>query len=160
MIYVNDLRTPHHKQNSLSQFADDTAQWVFSLDIRFAAKFLQRGLLGLAVWCARWRVKLNPEKARLIIFSGSILARKIELGLKLYGEALKVYPQVKFLGIAFDSQLNFKGRFEGILGRCDAGFSFGNYCPRLCRRRGSAAPKRICSACPSFTKIHLYWAAA
>ena len=25
LIYVNDLPTPHHKQNSLSQFADDTA---------------------------------------------------------------------------------------------------------------------------------------
>ena len=26
LIYVNNLPTPHHKQNSLSQFADDTAQ--------------------------------------------------------------------------------------------------------------------------------------
>ena len=26
LIYVNDLPIPHHKQNSLSQFADDTAQ--------------------------------------------------------------------------------------------------------------------------------------
>ena len=25
LIYVNDLPTPHHKQNLLSQFADDTA---------------------------------------------------------------------------------------------------------------------------------------
>ena len=30
LIYVSDLPTPHHKQNSLSQFADDTAQWAFS----------------------------------------------------------------------------------------------------------------------------------
>ena len=29
LIYVNDLPLPHHKQNSLSQFADDTAQWAF-----------------------------------------------------------------------------------------------------------------------------------
>ena len=26
LIYVNDLPAPHHKQNSLFQFADDTAQ--------------------------------------------------------------------------------------------------------------------------------------
>ena len=44
LIYVNDLPTPHHKQNSLSQFVDDTAQWAFSLNIRFAAKFLQQDL--------------------------------------------------------------------------------------------------------------------
>ena len=33
LIYVNHLPTPHHRQNSLSQFADDTAQWAFSLSI-------------------------------------------------------------------------------------------------------------------------------
>ena len=42
LIYVNDLTTPHHKQNSLSQFADDTAQWVFSLDIHIAARLYNR----------------------------------------------------------------------------------------------------------------------
>ena len=55
----------------------------------------------------------------MIIFSRSILARKTELNLKLYGETLKIYPQVKFLGITFDSQLNFKKHFEEILGRCN-----------------------------------------
>ena len=62
LIYVNDLSTPHHKQNSLSQFADDTVQWAFSLNVLFAAKFSQQDLLNLAVWCAKWRIKLNSEK--------------------------------------------------------------------------------------------------
>ena len=49
----------------------------------------------------------------MITFSRSILARKTEeLNLNLYGETLKIYPQVKFLGIAFDSQLSFKKHFE------------------------------------------------
>ena len=108
LIYVNDLPAPHHNQNSLSQFADDTAQWAFSLNVRFAAKLLQQDLLKLAMWCAKWRIKLNPEKTKVIIFSRSILARKTELNLKLYGETLKIYPQVKFLGITFDSNLNSK----------------------------------------------------
>ena len=55
----------------------------------------------------------------MIIFSRSVLARKTEPNLKLYGETLKVYPQVKFLGITFDSQLNFKKHFEDILDRCN-----------------------------------------
>ena len=119
LIYVNDLPSPHHKQNSLSQFADDTAQWAFSLNVRFAARFLQQDLLNLAMWCAKWRIKLNPENTKVIIFSESVLARKTEPNLKLYGETLKVYPQVKFLGITFDSQLNFKKHFEYILDRCN-----------------------------------------
>ena len=48
LIYVNDLPPPHHKQNSLSQFADDTAQWAFSLNVKFAANLLQQDLLKLA----------------------------------------------------------------------------------------------------------------
>ena len=37
LIYVNNLPAPHHKQNSLFQFADHTAQWAFSLNVRFTA---------------------------------------------------------------------------------------------------------------------------
>ena len=119
LIHVNDLPPPHHKQNSLSQFADDTAQWAFSRNVRIAAKLLQQDLLKLAMWCAKWRIKLNPVKTKVIIFSRSALARKTELNLKLYGETLKIYPQVKFLGITFDSQLNIKKHFEDILDRCN-----------------------------------------
>ena len=57
----------------------------------------------MAKWCAKWRIKLNAEKTKVIIFSRSPLARKSEPILKLYGERLKIYPQVKFLGITFDS---------------------------------------------------------
>ena len=71
------------------------------------------------MWCAKWRIKLNPEKTKVIIFSRSIFARKTEPNLKLYGDTLKVYPQVKFLGITFDSQLTFKKHFEDILDRCN-----------------------------------------
>ena len=78
-------------------------------------RLLQQDLLQLAMWCAKWRIKLNPTKTKVIIFSRSKLARKTELNLKLYGKALKVYPQVKFLGITFDSQLNF----EDILDCCN-----------------------------------------
>ena len=55
----------------------------------------------------------------MIIFSRSIFAIKTELNLKLYGETLKTYPQVKFPGITFDSQLNFKKHFEDILDCCN-----------------------------------------
>ena len=78
LIYINDLPTPHHKQNSLSQFADDTAQSAFSLNVRCAAKLLQQDLLNLTMWCAKWRIELNLEKSKVIILSRSKLARKAE----------------------------------------------------------------------------------
>ena len=112
LIYIN-------KQNSLSQFADDTAKCAFSLNVRFAAKLLQQDFLNLAMWCAKWRIKLNPIKTKVIIFSRSKLARKTEPNLKLYGETLKAYPQANFLGITFDSHLTFQKHFEDILDYCN-----------------------------------------
>ena len=61
----------------------------------------------------------KSRKTKVIIFSRSILDRKTEPNLKLYGETLKVYPQVKFLGISFDSQLTFRKHFKNILDRCN-----------------------------------------
>ena len=71
------------------------------------------------MWCAKWRIKLNPENTKIIIFSRSILVRKTEPKLKLHDETLKVCLQVKLLGITFDSQLTFKKHFEAILDRCN-----------------------------------------
>ena len=56
---------------------------------------------------------------KAIKFSSSILARKTESNLILYKETLKVYPQVKFLGITFHSQLTFKKHFDDILDCCN-----------------------------------------
>ena len=140
------------------------------------------------MWCAKWRIKLNAVKTKVIIFSRSPLARKTELNLKLYGETLKIYPQVKFLGITFDSQLNFKKHFEDILDRCNTKYHrlrllvnkkwgpspatliqiykrpsnfriwlcFDYYCFGQYHQQNLTAPKQIYTACPSFTKIHLF----
>ena len=42
LIYVNDLPKPHHRENSKSQFADDTALWAASKNVQFAAKLCIR----------------------------------------------------------------------------------------------------------------------
>ena len=56
LIYVNDLPNPHHRQNSKSQFADDTALWAASKNVQFAAKLLHKDLQKLARWCTKWRI--------------------------------------------------------------------------------------------------------
>ena len=62
LIYVSDLINPHHRQNSKFQFADDTALWVASKNVQFAANLFRKDLQNLAKWCAKWRIKLNPKK--------------------------------------------------------------------------------------------------
>ena len=72
----------------------------------------------MAKWCATWRIKLNPKKLRSSCSPGP-LARKSEPVLKLYGKRLKIYPQVKLLGITFESKLTFQKHFEVIMGLCN-----------------------------------------
>ena len=103
---------------------------------------------------------------------------------------LKVYPQVKFPGNTFDSQLTFKKHFEDILDRCNTRshrsrllankkwgpspstliqiykkcvrpiFEYGSISIIIASdyiiRKIQTAPKQIYSACPSFTKLHLF----
>ena len=94
-------------------------QWALSKNIELAAEYLQRDLDKLARWCAKWRIKLNAEKTKVIIFSKSRFAIRSEPALSLYGDLFSYYPQIKFLGITFDNRMTFTKDFEEILERCN-----------------------------------------
>ena len=116
------MPNPSHHQTNKSQFTDDAGQWAVSKNIDLAAEYLQRGLDKLARWCAKWRIKLNPEKTKVIIFSKSQIARRAEPALSLYGDLLSYYPHIKFSGITFDNRMNFTKHFKEILERCNQKF--------------------------------------
>ena len=88
LIYVNDMPNPIHHKTNKSQFVDDAGQWAVSTNIDLAAEYLQRDLDKLARWCAKWRIKLNPEKTKVMIFSKSQTAIRAEPALSLYGNLL------------------------------------------------------------------------
>ena len=62
LIYVNDMPNLSHHPTNKSQFADDAGQWAASKNIDLAVDYRQRDLDKLARWCAKWKIKLNPEK--------------------------------------------------------------------------------------------------
>ena len=122
LIYVNDMPNPTHHQTNKSQFADDASQWAVSKNIDLAAEYMLRDLDKLARWCAKWRIKLNPEKTKVIIFSKSRSSIRAEPALSLYGDFLSYYPHIKFLGITFDNRMTFTKHFEEILECCNQKF--------------------------------------
>ena len=108
------MPNPSHHQTDKSQFADDACQWAVSKNIDLAAEYLQRDLDKLARWCAKWRIKLNPEKTKVIIFSKSRFAIRAEPALSLYGDLLLYCPQIKFLGITFDNRMTCNQKFHRL----------------------------------------------
>ena len=85
-------------------------------------EYLQRDLDKLARWCAKWRIKLHPEKTNVIIFSKSPTTIRAEPASSLYGDLLSYHPLIKFLGITFDNRMTFTKHFEEILERCNRKF--------------------------------------
>ena len=81
------MPNPNHHQTNKLQFADDASQWGVSKNINLATAYLQRDLEKLARWCAKWRIKLNPERTKVIIFSKSQTAIRQNL-LYLYTATL------------------------------------------------------------------------
>ena len=116
------MPNPTHHQTNMSQFVDDAGQWAVSKNIDLAAEYLQKDLDKLARWCAKWRIKLNPEKTKVIIFSKSRSAIRAEPALSLYSNLLSYYPHIKFLGITFENRMTFTKHFEEILERCNQKF--------------------------------------
>ena len=111
-----------------------------SNNIDLAAEYLQRDLVKLARWCAQWKIKLNPEKTKVIIFSKSRSAIRAEPALSLYGDLLLYYPQINFLGITFDNRMTFTKHFEEILERCNKKF----HCLRiLINKKWGPSPSTI-----------------
>ena len=113
------MPNPSHHQTNQSQFADDACQWA--VNINLAAEYLQRDLDKLARWCAKWRIKLSPEKTKVIIFSKSPTAISRTWFIFIRRPSL-VHPHIKFLGITFDSRMTFVKDFEKILERCNQKF--------------------------------------
>ena len=95
-----------------------TDQWAVSKNIDLAAEYLQKDFDKLARLCANWRIKLNPEKTKVIIFSRFKNAVRAEPALSLYCDLLSYYPHIKFLGITFNNRVTFIKYFEEILLRC------------------------------------------
>ena len=105
------MPNPTHHLTNESQFAHDAGQ---SKNIDLAAEYLQKDLDKLARWCAKWRIKLNLEKTKIIIFSKFQTAIRAESALSLYSDLFSYYPQIKFLGITFDNRMTFTKHFEEI----------------------------------------------
>ena len=94
-----------------------------SKNVDFAAEYPQKDLDKPARWCAKWRIKLNPEKTKVIIFSRSQTAIiRAEPALSLYGELFPYYPHKKFLDITFDNRMTFTKHFEEFLECCNHKF--------------------------------------
>ena len=111
IFYVND--TPKPPPGVLiSKFADDMAAWAIQKQKKKAEKIIQNYIDSLCDWCNKWKIKLNPSKTQVGLFTNSNSAKEITLNLGRV--PLTVSNEIKFLGLTFDSKLTWKNHIQNI----------------------------------------------
>ena len=117
LIYVADLPNLGDKIK-VSQFADDLALWA-TIKPKEKTKStitesLQEGLTILKTWCDKWRIGLNADKTKLIVFSKNKKIKQ-KINIEINGKKVKEYKEVKFLGVTFDPSLQFEKHMDNII---------------------------------------------
>ena len=104
-------QTPH-QEFYISKFADDMAAWAIQKQEKRAEKSIQIYLDSLSDWCNKWKIKLNPSKTQVGLFTNSNTAKEITLNLGRV--PLTLSNEIKFLGLTFDSKLTWKNHIQNI----------------------------------------------
>ena len=120
LVYVNDFPEEIKDFCATSQFADDTALYASAYTQGYAIRKVQSGLNLLEGWCRRWRVKLNAAKSQLVIFSRVREEVTENYRIALFNDTIAPVTSARFLGIDFDSKLNFAKHCDNIVARANS----------------------------------------
>jgi hypothetical protein len=110
---INDF--PTNPTTNLSLFADDSAIYKSSTNLKFLEKSIQKHLVEIEKWCSKWGFKISTTKTVIVLFTKRISTPKINL--KIFDQHIKISTSVKFLGLIFDKQLTWKEHFQYIAKR-------------------------------------------
>uniref|UniRef100_A0A023F705 Putative reverse transcriptase rna-dependent dna polymerase n=1 Tax=Triatoma infestans TaxID=30076 RepID=A0A023F705_TRIIF len=101
-IFTADL--PSNPNTSIYTFADDTAILSTHTDSVFAIRSLQSHLHSLEPWLQKWRIKINPNKSKYIVFT----LKRTTLGpVFLYNTPIPPADHVRYLGLYLDKRLTW-----------------------------------------------------
>jgi ribonuclease HI len=97
--------------NQALKFADDAAITKSGSNPKHIEKSLQNGLDALSSWADEWGFRVNPTKTVCILFHRR---HKKLLNLTLNGLPIPYQSIIKYLGVWFDSLLNFAYHIKNI----------------------------------------------
>ena len=112
LIYVNDIPIDPKNKIQVSQFADDLGLWSQDRNTNRIQIRLQAALKDLEAWCSIWRIKLNPTKTQVTLFTKK--RRNNKLKLKLFGQDIEETNNPTLLGITVDKTLTYKHHISNI----------------------------------------------
>ena len=135
------LSWPHIDfRSEVSVYADDICIYHKNRSARFAHLAVQRHLNEIGRWANEWRININAEKTKAVVFSKRT---RLQLpALKLHGEDIEYVPRCPYLGVILDRRMNWKPHVEVLRGKAHGSLT--------------ALSPLLRSSLPSRTKLLLY----
>ena len=112
---INDLPTNKMKTDA-TLFADDSCLFTSGRNLNSIVNKMQDSLNKLVQWCNLNGFKISMNKTVAVLFTRR--RDRIDRILKINGESVKIENKAKFLGIIFDSQLNWNSHVSYIVDKC------------------------------------------
>lgn len=121
LVAINDILENIQHPVKASLFADDLLIYVKGKQLKSMESLLQTALGKIEHWAQFSGFKFSVAKTSCILFS----RRKnlTPVNLKLYDRDLKFVNQIKFLGVIFDSKLNWKEHINYLKSSCTSGIN-------------------------------------
>lgn len=111
-IFTADL--PRTARTSLALYADDTAIVARSTQARQVTRYLQEAASLLEEWCNRWKVEINADKSKAILFRR--VRKQTPTGhVTMNGEAIQWHDTAKYLGVVMDRSLTWKQNTDEVV---------------------------------------------
>ncbi|GBM32324.1 RNA-directed DNA polymerase from mobile element jockey [Araneus ventricosus] len=104
-IFTSDF--PSHPRTITCLFADDSAVLAQGTTIKYILRTLQSFLVSLEEWLTKWRIAVNTDKTKAIIFRKGC-SNFNPTNLELFDETIEWVTEVKYLGLIIDNKLTFR----------------------------------------------------
>jgi ribonuclease HI len=115
LIMINNL-DPGSENVELSLFADDSAIFYASRNVKLLQDKIQKAINKINDWCDENGFKISLAKTTGIVFTKK---RKLpKLRITLNNKQIKIENTVKFLGVIFDSKLKWNSHIDYIVTKC------------------------------------------
>jgi len=120
LLYINDF---HLSSNLLNfhQFADDANIFLSNKKLDVLESTLNTELTNVQNWLHANKRSLNTEKSNFVIFHPPQKKIPFQLNLYLNNNILNQVTSVKYLGVFFDENLNWKQHVSFICGKIKRG---------------------------------------
>jgi len=122
ILKINSIAELVKKEMGKSLFVDDFNITCTGKNMATIEKQMQKCLNKIEQWADENGFRFSKVKTVCMHFCNK---RKLHLDpeLNIYGSTIPVVPQTKFLGVIFDSKLNFKAHIDYVRKKCQSGLN-------------------------------------